>query len=224
MTMNDATPVFSGIYLTPDTYLGSDRAATVAFLAHLRQLTRPATAEEHLLVREWAMIQSRLQGLQQMELDWWTSYELAMEASMGETSVGDVDAVAQLQVCNRAIAAFERLVRLEARFKKRELQLLPLMEALLARAEAPVAVGKGSDDAPAGEDDRQANADHARVGGVVAQVRDNDKPSPTATLDVRREPFDPADHARARGPITPDRESDRGKTSQDSLASLQKLR
>lgn len=123
---------FSGIYLSPEGYGGTEQASLQAFAAYLRQITKPVTQEDHLLVREWAMIQWRLQGLQQMELDWWESYERAMDAQMGEGAVGEVDAVTLLQTCNRAIAAFERLVRLEKRFKKRELQLLPLMEGLLS--------------------------------------------------------------------------------------------
>ncbi len=122
---------FSGIFLTPDATLGVGTQTMGTFLAHLRELTKPTTQADYLLVREWALVQWRLQCVQKMEQDWWEAYELAMDDSMGEESALTVEARDHLQVCQRAIAAFDRLTRLESRFKKREAQLLPLMEALL---------------------------------------------------------------------------------------------
>ena len=140
----DTTPNadFSGLFLTPDTWLGDGEQGQErtmgAFLAYCRQRVNPKTQADHLLVREWALIQWRLQCLAQMEEDWWHAYSVAMDDSWGDSGELVVEPASHLQACSRAVASFERMVRLEARFKKREAQLLPLMQALMT--ESPVVV------------------------------------------------------------------------------------
>lgn len=131
-------PHFSGIYLALEAEAIPDYETLRAFIQHLHRLTKPTTAEEHLLLREWAMIQWRLQRLAQMELDWWVAYEKAMASGMDDGALANDNPEALLQQCSRAINAYDRLVKLEARFKKREGQLLPLIQAMLDEESSPV--------------------------------------------------------------------------------------
>ena len=137
MTHQDYTEAFSGLYIAPGYYMGGDRDGYRAYLKHLQGMVHPRTTEEYRLIGAWATLQWRFQCLTTTERDWWESYEVTMNAvnPVGEASMLDTDPFERLAVGFKAIRAWEKLVALEARLQRVEARLLPMMEALLARAE-----------------------------------------------------------------------------------------
>ena len=129
-----AKPLFLGVYFAPGVFVGSDMRVYRAYLDHLRALTKPKTGEAHQMVRAWAIIQWRLQCLTELEQDWWLAYEQGVLAGRpsAEDTMLDMDPMDQLQVCQRAINAWDKLQRMERRLQREAARLLPLLETMMA--------------------------------------------------------------------------------------------